>query len=54
MKCVKMGYGTGSLQVPVEVYAEYIKKRELVLGGENGQMWFVTQLSCGTPQITSV
>lgn len=54
MQCIKMGYGTGSLQVTVDVYAEYIKKWELLLGRENGQMLFVTQLSYDTPQITSV
>lgn len=54
MQCVKTGYRTGSLQVAVEVYAEYIKKWELLLGRENGQVVFVTQRSYGTPQITSV
>lgn len=53
MQCIKMGYGTGSLQVTVDIYAGYIKKWELLLGRENGQM-FVTPLSHGTPQITSV
>lgn len=54
MQCVKTGYGTGSLQVAVEICAEHVKNWELLLGRENGQVVFVTQRSCDTPQITSV
>lgn len=42
MQRVKMGYGTGSLQVPAEVSAEYVKTWKLLLGREDGEMLFVT------------